>query len=151
MGAGLKQSENMLSPLAKDLVLSRINLAVLKAKSKSPSQEEREWANMLSHTFKKELALLQGCSISDTLIRDSKMRHELEETMATLPHIRSKQESSNPVLLEKLTVLLQEFANTGLSEDKINELFSALLEVGEQRQKKIETQNFKVPEALEHE
>jgi len=119
--------------LALDLDVSRVSLAAIKAKTKTPlTEEEVSSAARLRDALRGQLAELRmPAQIPEELVPRGNMRHQLEEALGTLTSLDRLLPAEDPELLERLVRSLDKLVREGsLPEPEAAALLDDLLRVG---------------------
>lgn len=133
MREAISRQPQQISPLARDLALSRVRLAVLKAlEQRELTTEEVRSTKRLHGLLKHELAILEGPKeIPPAVVPQDTMRQELQVVLGTLPHLNPPGHSLDRDLLQRLIPLLANLAEREqLSRSDAKSLLSALQKVG---------------------
>jgi hypothetical protein len=136
MNAALLRNSDGLSPLAADLAVSRLSVAVLRAVgNEPPTDQDRSCAAKLRESLIQELNELRGTAlIPAEVVPQESMRRELEETLSTLAHVGASRKRCDPELLEGLVGLLQGFEQQALSGAQMRDLLAGLLRLGKEEE-----------------
>lgn len=131
-------------PLSLDLALSRLSLALLKARSGNPLEQSHvEDARLLSELLARQLReRSQTDEVSEEVVPSDTLRSGLEDTLATLPQSSNDVETLDDEQIEECVRLLNKIANEHeLTGAEINQLLELLysLSGGDEEPERLES------------